>query len=108
MLVPVSGMAILTSVQLSEEQMHQICHWNELETNLYFVFITVKGILTLLLAKNTRTKLTPIKICFELLPLPNVVLLICGSSLTLISYFFLILDNFQNACLGLNIHISAK
>ena len=35
-------------------------------------------------------------------------LLICGSSLTLISYFFLILDNFQNASVILNIPISAK
>ena len=48
------------------------------------------------------------KISFELLSLPNMVLLICGSSLTLISYFFLILDNFQNAYVTLNIHISAK
>ena len=36
------------------------------------------------------------------------VLLICRSSLTMISYFFLILDNFQNAYVTLNIHISTK
>ena len=37
MLVPVSGMVILTSVELSGELMqeiHQILHWNELETIL--------------------------------------------------------------------------
>ena len=31
-----------------------------------------------------------------------------GLHLTLISYFFLILDNFENAYVTLNIHISAK
>ena len=48
MLVVVSGMVILASVELSGELMqeiHQIWHWNELETNLYFVLITIKGIL---------------------------------------------------------------
>ena len=39
------------------------------------------------LAKNTRNNLTPTKTCFELLPLPNMVLLICGSSLTLVAIF---------------------
>ena len=36
MLVPVSGMVILASFELSGELMqeiHQILHWNELETN---------------------------------------------------------------------------
>ena len=49
MLVPVSGMVVLASDELSGElmqKMHQIWHWNELETNLYFVLITIKGILT--------------------------------------------------------------
>ena len=47
MLVPISVMVILASVELSGELMqeiHQIWHWNELETNLYFVLITNKGI----------------------------------------------------------------
>ena len=47
MLVPVSQMVILASVELSGELMQeiqQIWHWNELETNLYFVLITIKGI----------------------------------------------------------------
>ena len=51
----------------------------------YFVLITIKGLVFLtflLIAKNTRNKLTPIKICFELLPLSNVVFPICGSSPT--------------------------
>ena len=48
------------------------------------------------------------KIRFELLPSPNMVLLICGSSLTLISHFLLIFENFQNTNVTLNIHISAK
>ena len=51
MLVPVSGMVILVSVDLSGELMqeiHQIWHWNELEINLYFVLITIKGIFNFL------------------------------------------------------------
>ena len=47
MLVPVSRMVILTSAELSGELMqaiHEIWHWNELRTNLYFVSITIKGI----------------------------------------------------------------
>ena len=47
MLVPVSGMVILASVELIGELMqeiYQIWHLNELETNLYFVLITIKGI----------------------------------------------------------------
>ena len=47
MLVPVSGMVVLVFVELSGEliqEIHQIYHWNELETNLYFVLITIKGI----------------------------------------------------------------
>ena len=42
MLVPVSGMVILASVELSGELMqdiHQIWHWNELETNLDLLLI---------------------------------------------------------------------
>ena len=79
------------------QEIHQSLYWNELETNLYFVLITIQRHLN-----------TPIKICFELLPLPNVALLICESSLTLISHFFLISDNFQNAYVTSDIHISAK
>ena len=48
MLVAVSRMVIVASVELSGELMqeiHQIWHWNELETNPYFVLITVKGTL---------------------------------------------------------------
>ena len=41
-----------------------------------------------LLPKNTRSKLTPIKIYFELLLLSNVVLLICGSVFTYIDKLF--------------------
>ena len=47
MLVLVAQMVILASVELSGELMqeiHQIWHWNELKTNLYFALITVKGI----------------------------------------------------------------
>ena len=47
MLVPVSLLVILASVKLSGELMQEIHHiwqWNELETNLYFVLITIKGI----------------------------------------------------------------
>ena len=47
MLLPVSRMVILASVELSGELMqeiHQIWHWNELEAILYFVFITIKGV----------------------------------------------------------------
>ena len=47
MLILVSGMMILASVELSGElvqENHQIWHLNELETNLYFVLITIKGI----------------------------------------------------------------
>ena len=47
MLVPVSRMVILASIELSGELMqeiHQTWHWNELETNLYFVLITIKAI----------------------------------------------------------------
>ena len=80
MLIPVSGMVILASVELSGELMqeiHQILHWNELEINLYFVLITIKSILNFL-------------------------------SPTLISYFFLAFKNFQNTYLTLNIHTSAK
>ena len=47
MLVPVSRMVILAFVELSGELMqniYQIWHWNELETNFYFVLITIKGI----------------------------------------------------------------
>ena len=40
------------------QEIHQICQWNELDTNLYLVLITIKGILTSLLAKITRDKLT--------------------------------------------------
>ena len=91
------------------EEIHQILHWNEFEKNLSFMLITIKGVFKLLffLDKIIRNKLIPMKTCFELLPLPNMVLLLCGSSLTLISFFF-ILDNFQNTCVTLNIHISAK
>ena len=49
MLVPVSRMMILASVELSGELMqeiHQIWHWNELEANLYFVLIILKAFLT--------------------------------------------------------------
>ena len=90
------------------KEIHHIWHWNQLETNLYFVLILLKTFLTFSIAKRTRNKLIPIKICFELLPLSNLVFLICGSTLTLISHFFLILDISQNAYLTLNIHISAK
>ena len=44
MLVPVSGMVILESVELSGELMqeiHQIWHWNELETNLDLLLIWI-------------------------------------------------------------------
>ena len=47
MLVPVSRMVIMASFELSGELMQEICqiwHWNKLETNLYFVLITIKGI----------------------------------------------------------------
>ena len=47
MLLPVSRMVILASVELSGELMqeiHQIWHWNELKVILYFVLITIKGI----------------------------------------------------------------
>ena len=47
MLVPVSQMVILAFVKLSGELMqeiHQIRCWKELETNLYFVLITIKDI----------------------------------------------------------------
>ena len=47
MLVPVSLMVILASVELRGDLMqeiHTIWHWNEIETNLYFVLITIKGI----------------------------------------------------------------
>ena len=47
MLISVSGVVILACAELSGELMqeiHQIWHWNELETNLYFVLITNKGI----------------------------------------------------------------
>ena len=44
MLVPGSGMVIMASVKLSGELMqeiHQIWHWNELETNLDFLLIWI-------------------------------------------------------------------
>ena len=47
MLVPVSGMVILESIEFIGELMqeiHQIWHWNEIETNLNFVLITIKCI----------------------------------------------------------------
>ena len=47
MLVPVSRMVILAFVELDGELMqeiHQIWRWNELETNIYFVLITINGI----------------------------------------------------------------
>ena len=87
--------SIKGSVELSGklmQEIHQI--WNELEAILYFVLITIKGMFTFLLAKNTRNKLTT-KICFELLLLSNVVFLICESSPTLMSHFFLILTIFK-------------
>ena len=40
-------MVILVPVELGRELMqeiHQIWHWNEIETSLYFVLITIKGI----------------------------------------------------------------
>ena len=61
-----------------------------------------------LIAWNARNKLTPIISCLKLLPLSSVVFIMSGSSLTLISHFFLIFENFQNTYLTLNIHISAK
>ena len=42
MLVPVSGIVNLASVELNGELMrevHQICHWNELETSLDLLLI---------------------------------------------------------------------
>ena len=47
MLVPVSRMVIMAFAELSGELMqeiYQIWRWNELETNLYFVLTTFKGI----------------------------------------------------------------
>ena len=44
MLVPVSGMVILASVELNGELMreiHQIWHWNELETNHNLLLIWI-------------------------------------------------------------------
>ena len=44
MLIPVSGMVIMASVKLSGELMqeiHQIWHWNELETNFDLLFIWI-------------------------------------------------------------------
>ena len=42
-------------------------------------------------------------VLFKLLPLSSVVFIMSGSSLTLISHLFLILENFQNTYLTLNI-----
>ena len=53
-------------------------------------------------------QLTPIISCLKLLPLSSVVFIMSGFSLTLISHFFLIFENFQNTHLTLNIYISAK
>ena len=44
MLVQISGMVIMASVKLSGELMqeiHQIWHWNELETNLDLLLIWI-------------------------------------------------------------------
>ena len=48
--VPISGMVILASVELNGQliqEIHQVSHWIELETNLYFVLVTIKGIFNL-------------------------------------------------------------
>ena len=47
MLVPVSRMMNMASVELSGELMqeiHQIWYWKEFETNLYLVLMTVNGV----------------------------------------------------------------
>ena len=44
MLVPVSGMVTMASVKLSGalmQEIHQIWHWNELETNLDLLLIWI-------------------------------------------------------------------
>ena len=45
--VSVSRIVNLTSVELSEEliqEIHQIWYWNELETKLYSMLITIKDV----------------------------------------------------------------
>ena len=49
-----------------------------------------------------------IKLCLRLVTVSSVAFLISSSSFKFVSQFFSILDNFQNAYLTLNIHISVK
>ena len=110
MLRPVSRMVILASVELNGELMqeiHQIWHWNELEAIFYFVLIAIKGVFNFSVSLKHKEQNNTNKNLFWAPSIIKCDVLICGSSPTLISYFFLIFDNFQNAYLILNIHISA-
>ena len=103
MLVSVSRMVNLASVELSGELMqetHQISYWNELDTNLYLVLISIKGVLNFFYQLKTQdTNQYQMKICFKILPVLSSIFLISGSSFTLISHNFLILDNLRNVYL---------
>ena len=64
MLLTISRMVILASVELCGElvqEIHHILHSNELKAILYLVLIAIKPFLTFLSAKKTRNKLTLIK-----------------------------------------------
>ena len=70
------------------QEVHQIRHWNVLEAVLYFVLITIKGVFNFSITLKHKEQTNTNKICFELLPLSNVVFLLCGSSPTFISHFY--------------------
>ena len=103
----------LVSVELIErlmQEIHQIWYWNNLEINLYLVLIGIKSFFNFFCQlkhkKQANTKLDFASNSFQYQVWCFSI--ICESSLTLISYFLLILDNFQNAYLTLIIHISVK